>query len=52
LKKLSDGWLIYAVGKNLKDDGGKLADLEDVGLGPPSAAEEQPNANASEPGSG
>jgi hypothetical protein len=36
LKKLPDGWLIYSVGKNLKDDGGTLTDeREDVGLGPP-----------------
>ncbi|MEX0679294.1 MAG: hypothetical protein WD063_19615 [Pirellulales bacterium] len=25
-KKTADGWLIYSVGKNLKDDGGKLDD--------------------------
>ena len=51
LKKLPDGWLIYAVGKNLKDDGGKLADLQDIGLGPPTATEKRENADASEPGS-
>lgn len=38
LKKLPEGWLIYSVGKNLKDDGGKVAEIDeykDVGLGPP-----------------
>ncbi|HEY2840013.1 MAG TPA: hypothetical protein VGJ26_12735 [Pirellulales bacterium] len=41
MKKLADGWLIYAVGPNLKDDGGKLNtdEREDSGLGPPSVAE-------------
>ena len=35
LKKLPEGWLIYSVGNNLKDDGGKLnEEHEDVGLGP------------------
>ncbi len=34
VKKLPGGWLVYSVGTNLKDDGGKLADYEDVGLGP------------------
>jgi hypothetical protein len=41
MKRLPDGWLIYAVGPNLKDDGGKLNTdaREDAGLGPPSVAE-------------
>jgi hypothetical protein len=34
LKKLPAGWLIYAVGGNLKDDGGDIAEQADVGLGP------------------
>lgn len=35
LKQTPDGWVIYSVGKNLKDDGGKLDDDQtDVGLGP------------------
>jgi hypothetical protein len=35
VKKTADGWLIYSVGSNLKDDGGKLDDdRTDVGLGP------------------
>jgi hypothetical protein len=34
LKKLPEGWLVYSVGRDLKDDGGKLTDNIDVGLGP------------------
>ena len=35
LRKLPEGWLIYSVGQNLTDDGGKLDDRRsDVGLGP------------------
>ncbi|MGD0518429.1 MAG: hypothetical protein ABSA26_12910 [Thermoguttaceae bacterium] len=40
IKKLSQGWLVYSVGENLKDDGGKIQnDPEggrplDVGFGP------------------
>jgi hypothetical protein len=34
LKKQPDGWVIYSVGKDLKDDGGKVADASDAGLGP------------------
>jgi hypothetical protein len=34
LKKLPEGWLIYAVGENLLDDGGDLENRKDVGLGP------------------
>jgi hypothetical protein len=34
LKKLPEGWLIYSVGANLKDDGGDVEDKKDVGLGP------------------
>jgi len=35
LKKTTEGWLIYSLGSNLKDDGGKLdAQGTDVGLGP------------------
>ena len=40
LAKLSEGWLIYSVGANLKDDGGDLVDKKDVGLGPRRAAVE------------
>ena len=35
LKKLPRGWLVYSVGKDLKDDGGQLSDEQDVGVGPP-----------------
>jgi hypothetical protein len=34
LKKLPEGWLIYAVGENLLDDGGDLENKKDWGLGP------------------
>ncbi len=34
LKKLPEGWLIYSVGRDLKDDGGDVADVKDVGLAP------------------
>ena len=34
MKKLPDGWVIYSVGKDLKDDGGKVDDHSDFGLGP------------------
>ncbi len=34
VKKLADGWLVYTVGQNQKDDGGNLTDYQDVGLGP------------------
>jgi len=34
LKKLPDGWLIYAVGEDLVDGGGDLDERRDVGLAP------------------
>ena len=34
MKRLSDGWVIYSVGKDLQDDGGKVDDRSDFGLGP------------------
>ncbi len=34
MKKLPEGWVIYSVGKDLKDGGGKVDDLTDLGLGP------------------
>ena len=34
LKKGPDGWIVYSVGMNLKDDGGRIADHKDEGLGP------------------
>ena len=38
VKKLPQGWLVYSVGPNEQDDGGKLEDpmSGDVGVGPPS----------------
>jgi len=33
-KKAERGWLVYAVGNDLKDDGGDLRDRADVGVGP------------------
>ena len=37
VKKTPQGWLVYSVGPNLKDDGGKVDDPNngDVGVGPP-----------------
>ena len=34
VKKTPRGWLVYSVGSNFKDDGGKLDDYSDVGVGP------------------
>ncbi|HEV3142449.1 MAG TPA: hypothetical protein VGZ47_01040 [Gemmataceae bacterium] len=34
VKKVDGQWLIYGLGPNLKDDGGKLDNYDDVGLGP------------------
>jgi hypothetical protein len=40
VKKTPRGWLVYSVGRNLRDDGGKVEDPNDgdVGVGPPPAA--------------
>ncbi len=43
IKKLPEGWLVYSVGENLKDDGGKVKRVEDgplldIGLGPKTPA--------------
>jgi hypothetical protein len=37
VKKTPQGWLVYSVGPNFKDDGGKIDDPTngDVGVGPP-----------------
>jgi hypothetical protein len=37
LNKLPGGWLVYSVGANLQDDGGRLAEFVDVGVGPDEA---------------
>ena len=44
VKKTPQGWLVYSVGRNLRDDGGKLDDPHDgdIGVGPPKAVAEQP----------
>jgi hypothetical protein len=34
LRKTAGGWIIYSNGSNLADDGGRLEDLKDVGIGP------------------
>ena len=34
VKKTDRGWLIYSVGRDLKDDGGSLDDWKDYGVGP------------------
>lgn len=34
IKRVEAGWLVYSVGPNLKDDGGKIEKSEDVGIGP------------------
>ena len=46
VKKLPQGWLVYSVGRNFRDDGGKVDDPNngDVGVGPP-----VPTAKAGEP---
>ena len=40
VKKTPQGWVVYSVGRNFQDDGGKLDDLPngDVGVGPPQPA--------------
>ena len=39
VKKTPQGWLVYSVGPNFRDDGGKLDDRTngDIGVGPPPA---------------
>jgi hypothetical protein len=34
VKKSPQGWSVYSVGANFKDDGGKMDDLSDIGVGP------------------
>lgn len=40
VKRLPQGWLVYSVGNNFQDDGGKLDDNSDIGVGPPPTAAE------------
>ena len=35
VRNTDKGWLVYSIGKDRKDDGGKLDDLSDIGVGPP-----------------
>jgi hypothetical protein len=39
VKKRPEGWMVYSVGKNLVDDGGKLDGNTDIGVGPISRGE-------------
>jgi hypothetical protein len=39
VKRLPSGWVVYAVGRDLKDDGGKVDQITDVGFGPPEAGQ-------------
>jgi hypothetical protein len=41
VKKLPEGWMVYSVGGNLVDDGGKLDGKTDIGAGPISRQEPQ-----------
>lgn len=34
IKRIETGWVVYSVGPNLTDDGGKIENREDVGVGP------------------
>jgi hypothetical protein len=47
-KKLPEGWLIYSVNNNQKDDGGDFADVNDIGLGPIKSILHQPEAQGRE----
>lgn len=53
VKKTPQGWLVYSVGWNFKDDGGKLDapnNTGDVGIGPPPTAKsDEPDKNKSHP---
>jgi hypothetical protein len=35
IKKTEKGWVVYSVGQNSKDDGGRFEKMDDVGFGPP-----------------
>ncbi len=50
VKKTPQGWLVYSVGPNLQDDGGKVDDPNngDVGVGPPPPPAVKPGENAPE----
>lgn len=38
VKKLPRGWTVYSVGPNAQDDGGRVDNLSDIGVGPPPSA--------------
>jgi hypothetical protein len=40
VKNVAGEWLIYSVGKDLKDDGGKIGNQTDIGIGPMRKAHE------------
>jgi hypothetical protein len=39
MKATPEGWLVYSVGQDRADGGGTLADMSDVGVGPPESTE-------------
>ena len=42
VKKLPEGWVIYSVGVDMKDDGGQVAEFpHDFGVGPPAANDDE-----------
>jgi hypothetical protein len=43
IKKLPEGWMVYSVGADLVDDGGKIDGKTDVGVGPTGRAETPTN---------
>ncbi len=49
VKKLPEGWLVYSVGRNLADDGGKFDNREDDGVGPPASSNPPASTNKVEP---
>jgi hypothetical protein len=53
IKKLPQGWVVYSVGPNLKDDGGRL-DISiwsgDIGVGPPTSERRSPGMKDGESG--
>jgi hypothetical protein len=42
VKKLPEGWMVYSVGKDRVDDGGKLDGNTDIGAGPVDAVPQRP----------
>lgn len=48
VKKRPDGWLVYSVGPDLKDDGATFIEAKDIGFGP--VAKETPPPQGGQPG--